>query len=145
MRESIQPTRKEFLEAHEGYEFRKFTCTGSCGTVIEALANAELWCNQPGCRGTMKHSYPVSAARLAKQQYQDAKRRSETPRSTPPNFEVFGSQSPQSQVGQPITPGPMNEGLIGGIHHLQQMVIASVNPDTDMTWILAPKATNPDK
>ena len=86
-------SRKEFLEAHEGYEFRQFKCSGSCGIVVEALAHSQLWCNQPSCQGSMKPSYPVSAKRLANDQFQTAQRRDQTPRSTPRFLEVLPTET----------------------------------------------------
>ena len=91
-------SRKKFGEAHEGYEFRQFKCSGSCGTIIEALAHSQLWCNQPGYRGSMKPSYPVSAKRLANDQFEAAQRRNETRLSTPVFWRLSPRRRPSSYL-----------------------------------------------
>ena len=104
-------SRREFQEAHEGYKFRQFKCSGSCGTVIEALASSQLWCNQPGCRGSMKPSYPVSAKKLAADQFEAAHRRDETPRSTPRFSGFLAPETPQHASGHSGTP----RGKVGSL------------------------------
>ena len=83
MRVDLMPRRLDFVEAHRFQSYRTFRCSGSCSTEIVALAGAALWCGQPGCRGSMKPSYPVSSKRLANEQFEAARDRGETSRSTP--------------------------------------------------------------
>jgi len=138
-------SRKEFLEAHEGYEFRQFKCSGSCGTVIEALAHSQLWCNQPGCRGSMKPSYPVSAKRLANDQFEAAQRRDQTPRSTPRFLEVLPSKTPQNLSDHPITPRGKEGSLIQAFTMLAIELISRALAGLSYTMLVRRESTSDDK
>ena len=138
-------SRKEFGEAHAGYEFRQFKCSGSCGTVIEALAYSQLWCNQPGCRGSMKPSYPVSAKRLANDQFEAAQRRDQTPRSTPRFLEVLPSETPQNVSGHPITPGGKEGSLILAFTMLTNELICRALAGLSYTMLVRRESTSDEK
>ena len=129
-------SRKDFQQGHAGYEFRKFKCSGSCGTVVEALAHSQLWCNQPGCRGSMKPSYPVAANRLANDQFEAAHRRNQTPRSTPLFSPLFRSQTPRNVAEGPDTPDGAFEGLIQGINQVEDLLLEAFTEGTaaEIRW-----------
>ena len=95
----MEPRRHEYVLRHEIQNYRKFKCSGSCSTEIVALAGAALWCGQPGCRGSMKPSYPVSSKRLANEQFEAARDRGEPPRSTPHILGILASQRPWQATG----------------------------------------------
>ncbi len=138
-------SRKEFGEAHEGYEFRQFKCSGSCGTFIEALAHSQLWCNQPGCRGSMKPSYPVSAKRLANDQFEAAHRRDQTPRSTPRFSGFLASQTPQSLSDHPITPRGKEGSLIQAFTMLTNELISRALAGRSFTLLVRRESTSDEK
>lgn len=138
-------SRKEFQEAHAGYEFRQFKCSGCCGTVVEALANSRLWCNQRGCRGSMKRSYPVSAKRLANDQFEAAQRRDQTPRSTPRFLEVLPSETPQNLSGHLITPRGEEGSLILAFRMLANELISRALAGLSFTLIVRRESTSDEK
>ena len=138
-------SRKEFGQAHEGYEFRQFKCSGSCGTIIEALAHSQLWCNQPGCRGSMKPSYPVSAKRLANDQFEAAHRRDQTPRSTRRFQEVLPSETPQNLSGHPITPRGKEGSLILAFTMLTNELISRALAGRSFTLLVRRESTSDEK
>jgi len=138
-------SRKEFLEAHEGYEFRQFKCSGSCGTVIEALAHSQLWCNQPGCRGSMRPSYRVSAKRLANDQFEAAHRGDQTPRSTPRFPGFLASETPQNLSGHPITPGGKEGSLILAFTMLANELISRALAGRSFTLLVRRELTSDEK
>ena len=137
--------RKEFIEAHEGYEFRQFKCSGSCGTIIEALAHSQLWCNQPGCRGSMKPSYPVSAKRLANDRFEAALGRDQTPRSIPRFSGFLASQTPQSLSDRPITPRGKEGSLIQAFTMLTNELICRALAGRSFTLLVRRESTSDEK
>ena len=137
--------RKEFIEAHAGHEFRQFKCSGSCGTVIEALAHSQLWSNQPGCRGSMKPSYPVSAKRLANDQFEAAQRRDQTPRSTPRFPGFLPSETPQNLSGHPITPRGEEGSLILAFTTLTNELISRALAGLSFTLLVRRESTSDEK
>ena len=138
MSEGKRLTRKDYLEAHEPYTFRRFVCSGSCGMVVEALSAGEVFCCQPGCRGVMKASYRLSSRRLANDQYETARDRDETPRFTPQILGVLASERPWNSSGDGPTPPGGFEGLIEGIAKAQELVIEAFIQDPDGEWLWAP-------
>ena len=138
-------SRTEFSEAHEGYEFRQFKCSGSCGTVIEALAHSQLWCNQPGCRGSMKPSYPVSATRLANDQFEAAQRRDQTPRSTPRFPGFLPSETPQNLSGDPITPRGEEGSLILAFTMLTNELVSRALAGRSFTLLVRRESASDEK
>jgi len=138
-------SRKEFGEAHAGYEFRQFKCSGSCGTVIEAMAHSQLWCNQPGCRGSMRPSYRVSAKRLANDQFEAAHRGDQTPRSTPRFPGFLASETPQNLSGHPITPGGKEGSLILAFTMLANELISRALAGRSFTLLVRRELTSDEK
>ena len=138
-------SRKEFGEAHAGYEFRQFKCSGSCGTVIEAMAHSRLWCNQPGCRGSMRPSYRVSAKRLANDQFEAAHRGDQTPRSTPRFPGFLASETPQNLSGHPITPGGKEGSQILAFTMLANELISRALAGRSFTLLVRRELTSDEK
>jgi len=138
-------SRKEFGEAHAGYVFRQFKCSGSCGTVIEAMAHSQLWCNQPGCRGSMRPSYRVSAKRLANDQFEAAHRGDQTPRSTPRVPGFLASETPQNLSGHPITPGGKEGSLILAFTMLTNELISRALAGLSFTLLVRRELTSDEK
>ena len=136
MSEGKRLTRKDYQEAHEPYTFKRFVCSGSCGLVVEALSAGDVFCCQPGCRGVMKPSYPVSAKRLANDQFETARDRDETPRFTPPILGVLPSERRWNSSGDGFTPLGGFQGLLEGIAKVQDLVIEALieGPDGDWRW-----------
>lgn len=137
------PTQKEFVSRHRSQDYRRFRCTGSCGTEIEALAAAELWCGQPGCRGSMKPSYPVSSRRLAIEQFNSARRRDETPRFTPHFLGVLAFERPWKAPNDRVTHEGDLGGLIAGIAQAQELLIDALICAPDGQWCWAPGVKDP--
>ncbi len=138
MRVDLMPRRMDFVEAHRYQKYRTFRCSGSCSTEIVALAGAALWCGQPGCRGSMKPTYPVSSKRLANQQVEAARGRDETPRSTPHFLGVLASEKPWKSAGDGFTHKGDLHGLFGGIAVAQELVIQVLIGGSDGEWNWAP-------
>jgi hypothetical protein len=132
------PTRAEFVEVHRDYVFRKFRCSGSCGVVVEALAGSQLWCGQPGCRGSMKPSYPVSGKRLANDQFEAAHRRAQTPRSTPRFSQLFRSEKCPRLVGASGTSGGDEGALLRGIAIAQELLMKAWIDGAEGHWYWTP-------
>jgi len=138
MRVDLMPRRMDFVEAHRYQKYRTFKCSGSCSTEMVALAEAALWCGQPGCRGSMKPSYPVSSKRLANEQFEAARDRGETPRSTPHFFGVLASERPLKSTGDGLTHEGNLKAPFEGVAVAQQMVIQALIDDSDGGWQWAP-------
>ena len=134
----MEPRRREYVLRHEIQDYRKFKCSGSCSTEIVALAGAALWCGQPGCRGSMKPSYPVSSKRLANEQFEAARGRRETPRSTPLFLGVLASEKPWKSTEDGFTHEGDLMGLFGGIAVAQELVIQVLIGGSDGEWNWAP-------
>ena len=134
----MEPRRHEYVLRHEIQNYRKFKCSGSCSTEIVALAGAALWCGQPGCRGSMKPSYPVSSKRLANEQFEAARGRRETPRSTPLFLGVLASEKPWKSTEDGFTHEGDLMGLFGGIAVAQELVIQVLIGGSDGEWNWAP-------
>ena len=130
--------RREYVLRHEIQDYRKFKCSGSCSTENVALAGAALWCGQPGCRGSMKPSYPVSSKRLANEQFEAARGRCETLRSTPLFLGVLASEKPWKSTGDGFTHEGDLRGLFGGIAVAQELVIQVLIGGSDGEWNWAP-------
>lgn len=138
MTEWKMPTRREFVFSHCSQNYRRFRCTGSCGTEIEALAGAEVWCGQPGCRGSMKPSYRVSSRRLATEQFEAARNRGENPRFTPQFLKVLPSERPWKSTGDGSTHEGDFRGPFEGIAVAQELMIHALIDDPDGEWHWAP-------
>jgi hypothetical protein len=138
MRVDLMPRRLDLLQAHRCQEYRTFKCSGSCSTEIVALARAALWCGQPGCRGSMKPSYPVSSKRLANEQFQAACGRDDPPPSTPHFLGVLPSEKPGKSTGDGFTHEGDLGGLFGGIAVAQESVIQVLIGGSDGEWNWAP-------
>jgi hypothetical protein len=134
MSASGRSTKREFIKTHQDYEFRKFRCTGSCGTAIEALAAADLWCGQPDCRGVMKPSYRVSSKRLGNEQFQATRSRDENPRFTPRFLGVLPSERPWNSAGDGSVHQGDLRGLFGGIAVAQELVLEAQIDGSDCEW-----------
>jgi hypothetical protein len=140
------PTRAEFVEVHRDYVFRKYRCSGSCGVVVEALAGSQLWCGQPGCRGSMKPSYPVSSKRLANDQFESAHRRAETPRSTPRFSQLFRSEKPGGVTGATGRSRGDEGALFKGIALSQELLIQTLIDGgiVQWCWVTIHRSSNND-
>ena len=130
--------KRDYVESHSAQDYRKFRCTGTCGTELVALAGAEVWCGQPGCRGSMRPSYRVSSRRLATEQFEAARDRGETPRSTPHFLGVLASETPWKSAGDGFTHEGDLRGLFGGIAVTQELVIQVLIGGSDGEWNWAP-------
>jgi len=137
MRVDLMPRRMDFVEAHRYQKYRTFRCSGSCSIEIVALAGAALWCGQPGCRGSMKPSYPVSSTRLAIEQFEVARDRCETPRFTPNFFEVLASERPWKSTGDGLTHDGDFRALFEGITVGQELVIEALIDGGTGAWCWA--------
>ena len=139
-------TRAKFVKGHRDYEFRKFRCTGSCGVVVEALAGSQLWCGQPGCRGSMKPSYPVSSKRLANDQFEAAHRRDKTPRSTPRFSQLFRSERPAGVTGASGRSRGDEGALCKGIALSQELLIQTLIDGgiVQWCWVTIQRSSNND-
>ena len=137
MRVDLMPRRMDFVEAHRDQKYRTFRCSGSCSIEIVALAGAALWCGQPDCRGSMKPSYPVSSKRLANEQFEAARTRGETPRSTPHFLGVLASARPWKSSGNGLTHEGDLKAPFWGVAVAQQMVIEALIDDLDGEWFWA--------
>ena len=137
MSERSRFTKKEFVENHEGQEYRYFRCTGSqCSAEVIALAGANLWCGTPGCKGFMKPSHRASSKKLGNQQYEAHLRRAITPRFTPRFLHIFGSQKPQNVAGGPDTPEGSFEGLIQGANQVEDLLLeaSADGSEAEIRW-----------
>ena len=140
------PSRQTYVKAHAKQKYRKFRCSGSCGLVVEALVGSELWCGQPGCRGSMKPSYPVSSKRLANDQFESAHRRAETPRSTPRFSQLFRSEKCPRLVGASGTSRGDEGALFKGIALAQELLIQTLIDGgiAQWCWVTIQRSSNND-
>ena len=140
------PSRQTYVKAHTKQKYRKYRCSGSCGVVVEALAESQLWCGQPGCRGSMKPSYPVSSKRLANDQFESAHRRAETPQSTPRFSQLFRSEKCPRLVGASGTSRGDEGALFKGIALAQESLIQTLIDGgiVHWCWVTIQRSSNND-
>ena len=139
-------SRQTYVKAHTKQKYRKYRCSGSCGLVVEALVGSELWCGQPGCRGSMKPSYPVSGKRLANDQFEAAHRRAQTPRSTPRFSQVFRSEKPAGVTGASGRSRGDEGALCKGIALAQELLIQTLIDGgiVQWCWVTIQRSSNND-
>lgn len=65
--------RKEIYESHRDVDWVKWLCSGTCETSVVASRDAQVWCGQVGCQGTMKIHRELSAEKVAKEVYQQVR------------------------------------------------------------------------
>ena len=139
-------SRQTYVKAHAKQKYRKFRCSGSCGVVVEALAGSHLWCGQPGCRGSMKPSYPVSSKRLANDQFESAHRRAQTPRSTPRFSQLFRSEKAGGVTGATGRSRGDEGALCKGIALAQESLIQTLIDGgiVHWCWVTIQRSSNND-
>ena len=93
----------------------------------------------------MKPSYPVSAKRLANDQFQAAQRRDQTPRSTPRFPGFLPSETPQNLSDHPITPRGEEGSLILAFTMLTNELISRALAGLSFTLLVRRESASDEK
>jgi hypothetical protein len=138
MKQLHSPSRADFVREHTKQKYRHYRCTGSCKTDVVALDGSDLWCGQPGCRGSMKPSNRISSKRLATEQFEQACREGSNPGLTPRFSGVFDSESREVGSSDPA----MGEGGLEvpwlGIALVQEQVVSTLLRCASVEWSWSP-------
>ena len=93
----------------------------------------------------MKPSYPVSAKRLANEQFEAAHRRDQTPRFTPRFSGFLASETPQNLSGHPLTPRGEEGRLIQAFAMLTNELISRALAGLSYTMLIRRESTSDEK
>lgn len=109
-------TRRELRQAHRGYRFNAYRCTGkNCSfQLLWVMSGVEVLsaCPRPGCRGRLVRSYAVGADKVADLLAESVHLGQSAPKSlfAPPKTGVSEQSQPSPESLYGITPGPSEAG-----------------------------------